>query len=90
MRSGVDDREPRFAVGDKLYLREWDPATDQELPRWIGARVTCVVRGPIAGLADGYCVLGLTDYLCCYGSWSKSDTAGRLRERSFTRTKGVA
>ncbi len=64
-----DDR--RFAVGDALLLREWDPDTQsysgRELSRWVtyvmhGMGQVGVV-GPARGISLHYVVLALTDSL---------------------------
>ena len=52
----VFDRD--FKVGDKLCLREWDPATETYSGRESWHGVTAVYTG--WGLKDGYCALGLT------------------------------
>ena len=87
----ADDREPRFAVGDRLYLVEWDPATNRELDRWIATRILCIVRGPAYGLLEDYCVLGLDPHITCsLANWSGSETARRLGEQSRTPGREVA
>src|SRR5690242_1788526 len=40
-----DDR--LYAVGDRLDLREWDPATEQYTGFRLTARVTHLARGPL-------------------------------------------
>lgn len=81
----ADDRVPRFAEGDRVYLVEWDPDRDAELPRWVATRIACIVRGPAHGLAAGHAVLGLDpSILACSGRFSESGTAARLGEQSHT------
>lgn len=87
----ADDREPRFAEGDRVYLVEWDPAAGRELPRYLTSVITCIVRGPAYGLAEGHCVLGLDPFITSFfGLWSQSRTAAGLKEQSRTPGKGVA
>lgn len=60
----------KYAVGDKLVLREWEPSTQsytgRECHRWIGYLMTGIgnvgVIGPAKGISSGYVVLGLTPY----------------------------
>ena len=51
-----DDR--RFAVGDVLLLREYEPITEQYTGNTLRRRVTYVLRGG-PWVAAGYVVLGL-------------------------------
>ena len=55
-----DDRD--FAVGDSLYLREYDSEKKKFTGRKIFKTVTYIMRGPAFGIAEGYCVMGLKDY----------------------------
>lgn len=68
----VDDRVPRFNVGDGLLLREWQPNVRNQRGRVVDPNplvgfaerrlVSFVLRGEQAeffGVRKGYCVLGL-------------------------------
>lgn len=52
-----DDRS--FAVGDVLWLREWDPATREYTGGECEARVTYVLRDYAPAIGEGYAILGL-------------------------------
>jgi hypothetical protein len=58
-----DDREPRYAVGDTLVLREWDPMVDRDefmgdfTGRECLRRVTYVARGRF--IPEGFCVMSI-------------------------------
>jgi len=53
-----DDRD--FAVGDELWLREWDPDAQCFTYEDLTVRVTYVLRDAEAfGLMCGFCVLGI-------------------------------
>lgn len=52
-----DDREPRFAPGDVLHLREWDQARGVYLSREWHRRVTYTARNGI--VPEGYCVMSI-------------------------------
>lgn len=54
IRSEVDRR---FAVGDMLLLREWDPASDSYTGRSCGRRVSYILRG-FPGIEPDYAILG--------------------------------
>lgn len=59
-----DDRQPRFAVGDVLRLREWNPerfAVDgrEYTGREVERRVTYVARGGV--IPEGFCVMSLEE-----------------------------
>ena len=61
-----DDR--RYAVGDVLWLREWEPNTAKYSGRDVRKRVTYVLQGigtggipPYHGLLRGYSILSLED-----------------------------
>ena len=54
-----DDRDPRYAVGDVLLLREWEPATKAYTARCTMARVVYLLRGPEYGIPEGYCVMSM-------------------------------
>jgi hypothetical protein len=62
----LDDRG--FAEGDTLWLREWDPATEDYSGRWVKHAVTHVLRGGRFGLAEGHVMLSLGACLnLCFG-----------------------
>lgn len=52
-----DDR--RFAVGDRLQLREYDPTTNEYKRREIEATVAYILRGPAYGIPEGVVVMSL-------------------------------
>jgi hypothetical protein len=52
-----DDRG--FAVGDVLWLREWDPATQEYTGDECRAEVTYVLRDYAPAIGEGYAVLGV-------------------------------
>jgi hypothetical protein len=52
-----DDRG--FAVGDVLWLREWDPATQEYTGEECSAVVTYVLRDYPPAIGAGYAVLGV-------------------------------
>ena len=52
-----NDRD--FAVGDLLVLEEYDPETQEYLPRIIYARVTYILRDVPFGLAQDYCIMAI-------------------------------
>jgi ASC-1-like (ASCH) protein len=63
-----DDREPRYAVGDRLHLKEWIPdgffGQSGEVKafftgRMIAARVTDVRRESAFGIPPGFAMLSL-------------------------------
>jgi hypothetical protein len=64
MKDGVKAYEVRkndrgFAVGDDLYLREFDPETSTYSGRVLGGEVTFMTNGGTFGLPDELCVLGV-------------------------------
>lgn len=50
-----DDRG--FRVGDVLRLMEWE--NDRYTGREMSWRVKYILRGPVYGLAEGWCILAL-------------------------------
>ncbi|MBM4029513.1 MAG: DUF3850 domain-containing protein [Planctomycetes bacterium] len=48
-----------FRVGDILHLREWFPDRDEWGARNITCFVTYIMHGPVFGIEDGYCVMGI-------------------------------
>lgn len=52
-----DDRG--FAVGDLLYLREWEPHTESYTGREMMVRVTYMTKGGEWGLPEGMCVMSI-------------------------------
>lgn len=67
-----NDRD--YHVGDKLILKEWKPYQS----RYTGNKITATVdyihygNGEY-GLAEGYCVLGLTDIECTLEERGKAE-----------------
>lgn len=57
-----NDRD--FQIGDVLVLREWQPDQTGDGGRYTGriaaARVTSILSGPILGIAEGWCVMGVS------------------------------
>jgi len=58
-----DDRG--FHVGDILWLREWDPNTQQYTGRNLKIPVLYILHGPFNGLAEGFVIMSL-DYVYNY------------------------
>jgi hypothetical protein len=60
-----DDREPRYAVGDWLHLKEWNPhptmfrETGFYTGRMVAARITDIRRESFFGIPAGYAMLSL-------------------------------
>jgi hypothetical protein len=52
-----------FAVGDTLVLEEWDPEERSYTGHSVEARVTYLLPGGSFGVAEGYCVMGVTQPL---------------------------
>ena len=65
----VRKNDRKFEVGDVLFLREWEPNTEQYTGRELRRHVTYVlygmgnvgVIGPQRGISTGYVVLALVD-----------------------------
>lgn len=49
-----------FKAGDIVWLREYDPACEEDATEYTGrylfARITYVLKGGALGIAEGYCV----------------------------------
>ena len=86
----INDRTPGFAEGDTVFLQEWDQRIGRDLPRWIAARVSCVILGDGVVMTEGYCVFGLEGLMCYFGDWSKSSRVVEIKVQSSTRARGVA
>jgi hypothetical protein len=67
-----DDRDPRFAVGDELHLREWVPDPDAvargvyELGKFTGREHVVIVSHITRpedgfGVPGGYCVMSIEE-----------------------------
>jgi hypothetical protein len=57
-----DDRDPRFAVGDTLILKEYVPEWDAYSGREMSVDVTYILRPPIEGvdcLSEGHCIMSI-------------------------------
>lgn len=52
-----DDRG--FSIGDELWLREWEPTSEQYTGRELLADVRYISRGPDWGLPDGMVVMSV-------------------------------
>ena len=57
-----DDRDPRFEIGDKLLLREWDEKLEVYTGRKMSVMVTHVMRPNTAfpGLKRGWCLMSIS------------------------------
>ena len=86
----VRKNDRKFAVGDELLLREWEPRTESYTGRVTRKRVTYMahglgnvgVVGPIRGLSLGYVVLALgrvDDSMGCGLESGNSTMAGEVR-----------
>lgn len=53
--------ERNYQEGDRVLLREWDPATEKYTGRELGAEVGFVLRAPAFGVPEGYVVFSLID-----------------------------
>lgn len=72
----VDDRDPRYQVGDVLRLREWSPKTGDYTGRVMERSVCYTLRAPAhPGIASGHVIMGLRDYL-----ENQDDTVRALRQ----------
>lgn len=61
-----NDRD--YHVGDKLILKEWNPNQSRYTGNEITATVNYIHYGNGEyGLAEGYCVMGLTEIECVLG-----------------------
>ena len=54
----------RFAVGDTLHLREWDPERARDTAQGytghdLRCTVTHILQGPVFGLTEGYYILSI-------------------------------
>lgn len=56
----VRKNDRAFAVGDALWLREWDPSTKRYGAGYV-RRVSYILLGGQFGIEPGYCVLGLQE-----------------------------
>jgi hypothetical protein len=52
-----DDRG--FKVGDRLRLREYDPATGKYTSRELCVYVTHILRDPEFGVKNGWCIMSI-------------------------------
>ena len=48
-----------FRVGDILKLREWDPDKEDYTGRDTERFITYILIGPVFGLQEGYCIMGI-------------------------------
>lgn len=56
-----NDRD--FQKGDELYLVLSKDETDNWQMQSISVKVTYILHGPLHGLAEGYCIMGITKNL---------------------------
>jgi hypothetical protein len=49
-----------FKLGDIILLIEYNPVSDQIIPKIIATRVTYFMGDNHAGIEQGYCILGVT------------------------------
>jgi ASC-1-like (ASCH) protein len=64
-----DDRTPRFAVGDVLCLKKWDPRNDAPVQGTIDVLVTLVLRGE--PIPDGYCAMQIVPVALAVKAWNR-------------------
>lgn len=50
-----------FKLGDTLVLQEYDPKKQQYTGQEVEFIVGCILRGPVFGIEDGYCVMSLDE-----------------------------
>lgn len=55
----IRKNDRNFHVGDELYLREWDPQTQEYSGDALSCSVTYLTKGPEWGIPSGICILGL-------------------------------
>lgn len=67
-----EQRDREFAVGDELYLHEWDPQMGKYTQRTIAVAVEYIAEGPHWGIPEGFCVMSLAPFL------KKYDTGKRV------------
>jgi hypothetical protein len=53
----LNDRD--YQVGDLLWQKEWDPASEQYTGEATGNLVIWMLKGPAFGLPEGYCIMSL-------------------------------
>lgn len=66
VRSGIkrcefrrDDRQPSYAVGHVLRLREWDPTLERYTGKQVLVCVLHIIRGPDFGIPAGYALMSV-------------------------------
>ncbi len=52
-----NDRD--YQPGDTVSLQEWNPKTETYTGDSCVRRITYVIRGPLFGLEEGYCIFGM-------------------------------
>lgn len=55
----VRKNDRNYQVGDRLYIRCWDPATEFYNGSYVQAVVEYVLKDRAAGIEKGYCVLAI-------------------------------
>lgn len=67
-RFEIRKNDRNFHEGDKLILKEWSALSNDYTGNEITALVDYIHYGNgDFGLAEGYCVIGLTDIFCVFG-----------------------
>jgi len=59
----IRKNDRKFAVGDRLVLREYCPTCDSYSGRVKNRRVTHIMTGPAFGLPDGYCIMSIYPFM---------------------------
>lgn len=59
-RFEVRRADRNFQIGDILFLKEWDPGTDNYTGRFFKRYVTYILEGGSFGIERGYCILSLS------------------------------
>jgi hypothetical protein len=72
-----------FQTGDRVVLREYDPASYGYSGREIRARIAYILPGDGVGLQAGYCVLGLANVEQNTGVTRAVPSSNNSRENAF-------
>jgi len=55
----VRKKDRPFSVGDKLFLKEYDPQTHEYTGRQFNVEVTHILHGGVFGVEKGFCVMSI-------------------------------